>query len=286
MIENENAVVDTEEFSGEAYSGDDWDDIDLADDSDADTENGGAEAEPGDHTGEAETEEPAEGEKEPEAEAQTDRFTLKHLDDVRTVSRDEVIALAQKGLDYDRIKGKLDGLDTAELREAQAELSELRAVAREQGMTVAEFADSMRAVMLAKKEGLSLERANERVKLARREAELQRREEALTRKAGEAEQADAAKKAAQEKRDRDIREFVAEYGGVDFKSIPQEVWADVSRGKGLVDAYRKHELRILKEELAAERKNTENAARSTGSRKGAGKTVQDDFTASWYADDD
>jgi hypothetical protein len=33
-------------------------------------------------------------------------FTLKHLGEVRTVGRDEVIALAQKGLDYDRIRGR------------------------------------------------------------------------------------------------------------------------------------------------------------------------------------
>lgn len=46
----------------------------------------------------------------PEEEAETDLFTLKHLDEVRTVSRDEVIALAQKGLDYDRIRAKYDAL--------------------------------------------------------------------------------------------------------------------------------------------------------------------------------
>lgn len=33
-------------------------------------------------------------------------FTLKHLGEIRHVGRDEVIALAQKGLDYDRIRSK------------------------------------------------------------------------------------------------------------------------------------------------------------------------------------
>lgn len=37
-------------------------------------------------------------------------FTLKHLDEVKNVSRDEVVTLAQKGLDYDRIRTKLDHL--------------------------------------------------------------------------------------------------------------------------------------------------------------------------------
>lgn len=35
-------------------------------------------------------------------------YTLRHLDEVKTVGRDEVIALAQKGLDYDRVRSKLD----------------------------------------------------------------------------------------------------------------------------------------------------------------------------------
>jgi len=35
-------------------------------------------------------------------------FTLKHLGETRTVGRDEVITLAQKGLDYDRIRRKYD----------------------------------------------------------------------------------------------------------------------------------------------------------------------------------
>lgn len=34
-------------------------------------------------------------------------FTLRHLGETKNVGRDEVIALAQKGMDYDRIRGKL-----------------------------------------------------------------------------------------------------------------------------------------------------------------------------------
>ena len=41
-------------------------------------------------------------------------FTLKHLDEQREVSREELIALAQKGLDYDRIRADRDRLKNAE----------------------------------------------------------------------------------------------------------------------------------------------------------------------------
>ena len=45
----------------------------------------------------------------PKAEkaAEAESFTLRHLGEERSVGRDELIALAQKGLDYDRIRGKL-----------------------------------------------------------------------------------------------------------------------------------------------------------------------------------
>ena len=43
------------------------------------------------------------------AEKETDQFTLKHLDETKTVSREEVVTLAQKGMDYDRLEGKVRG---------------------------------------------------------------------------------------------------------------------------------------------------------------------------------
>ena len=46
-------------------------------------------------------------------------FTLRHLGETKSVGRDEVIALAQKGMDYDRIRGKLG--------DASRELEALRA---------------------------------------------------------------------------------------------------------------------------------------------------------------
>lgn len=45
----------------------------------------------------------------PEAESLPENegeFTLKHLDRTLSVDRDEVIRLAQKGLDYDRVKSR------------------------------------------------------------------------------------------------------------------------------------------------------------------------------------
>ena len=43
----------------------------------------------------------------PEKPAGAESFTLRHLGETKNVGREEVIALAQKGMDYDRIRSKL-----------------------------------------------------------------------------------------------------------------------------------------------------------------------------------
>ena len=59
-----------------------------------------------DAEGEA-TETATEPETQPEPTPEPETFTLKHLGEERTVGRDEVIALAQQGMDYARIRDKL-----------------------------------------------------------------------------------------------------------------------------------------------------------------------------------
>ena len=46
-------------------------------------------------------------EAEPAANTAPESFTLRHLGETKNVGREEVIALAQKGMDYDRIRSKL-----------------------------------------------------------------------------------------------------------------------------------------------------------------------------------
>ena len=43
----------------------------------------------------------------PEKPAEAESFTLRHLGETKNVGREEVIVLAQKGMDYDRIRSKL-----------------------------------------------------------------------------------------------------------------------------------------------------------------------------------
>ena len=118
---------------------DDWDDIDFSDleevaddqnessDGTEETGNEDAATEPEEeNTADASEANPAEEVAEDGAEeteqtetvSGTDQFTLRVLGEDRTLSRDEMIAAAQKGLDYDRIRGKYSDLQKE--REANA----------------------------------------------------------------------------------------------------------------------------------------------------------------------
>lgn len=286
---------------------DDWDDIDLSDV--VDDENDGAEQEETPVETETDTpeadqqmEEPGQEQQEETPEADTDTaeepaeqtFDLKFLGETKTVNRDEVITLAQKGLNYDKVlaerdttKSELEQLGGISLlRDCKEFLEELAAESR---MTVSDLMDSTRAEVLAKKEGLDNSVALQRIKLDR------------DRKAFEAEKArkEAERKAkneAEEKQNRDILSFVQAYPEVQPQDIPKEVWDSVHRdGISLTAAYSAFENKKLREEVKAWKskaetaeQNYKNQQRSTGSQSTAGvgtATKKDPIDLDWYSGD-
>lgn len=277
---------------------DDWDDIDLSDVVDTDTEETEAEQE----------ETPAETETEPsEADQQTEEkgeeqqeetpaaegpaeqtFDLKFLGEIKTVSKDEVITLAQKGLNYDKILGERDVAkqEVSKLQEYEAFLKEL---AGHGGMSIEDLMDSTRAEVLAKKEGLDNSVALQRVKLDRE------------RKAFEAEksQKEAEKRAKEDvekAQNQDLLRFIQEYPGVQPQDIPKEVWDKVHKsGISLVSAYSEFENKKLRQEVQewkskfeTAEQNYKNQQRSTGSQATAGagsSKKRDPIDDDWYSGD-
>lgn len=101
-----------------------------------------------------------------------------------------------------------------------------------------------------------------------------------SRKFREESKAEKAERTKQEAQQNDYRAFAEHYPGV--MEVPDEVWVDVNKGKSLVDAYRAHENKTLKAQIAEfERKaqiqaaNSTNAATSTGSITGQGSVPSD-----------
>ena len=283
---------------------DDWSDItadsfaDIEDDAQGapDTEPQGNDAAPeieqNDGGQDADAAQPGENE---EQQAQTDGqlFELKHLGETKNVNRDEVVTLAQKGMDYDRVTEKNTHLETqvSEQKQQLAQLTEhenaLQELAKQSGTTVEELVENMLIAVTKSKYGIDDDgMALERVKLDRERRALDQERAALAPQKQEQEQ-----QAANEKwRGECFDAFAKAYPDVDPASIPNGVWEAFNRGETLVSAYARERNKALEAEIARMKseqetrdRNAANAARSTGSQSSAGKTGSDEaFDALWY----
>lgn len=221
---------------------------------------------------------PGESRQQEETQAADQQFELKHLGELKTVSRDEVITLAQKGMDYDRIRTERDAAkgEAARLAGYEAFLKELAGNGSPE-----ELMDSVRAERLSRTEGIDKTVALQRVKLQREREALEADRQKLSRQ--QQEKSDAA--AAQERRRQEFISFTREHPDVNAKDIPRKVWEDVAAGKTLSDAYSRYEVSQLREkirELETQALNEKNRERAAGSRQSAGKTRErDPFDEGW-----
>ena len=193
-------------------------------------------------------------------------WTLRHLDDVKTVGEQEMISLAQKGMDYDRIREKYD--------ESKPVMELFGRFARQNNMSIQDYTAHLRTQAM-RASGMSEAEAKRAVELEDREAAVAAKEAAEAEK-----QAASQRKAdADARRTADIQEFQKAFpeAAKDPKSIPQEVWADVRGGMSLVTAYSRHQVKAANERAeaaqrsaAAAAQNKKNAQRAAGSMKSAG----------------
>ena len=218
---------------------------------------------------------------EPGDEGSSDQgdFILKHLGEEKSVSRDEVVALAQKGLDYDRIREKWDGVkdDIQKLRMYEGFLAEL---AEARGGDIESLIDETRTRTLIAR----AEARGEELTPAAAAAQAVKMRTDFTPSPADPEEA------RQDKSQREITRFLEAYPTVKAEDIPKEVWEDVNRNDGdLLGSYQRYENKKLKEELKALKKDFEdvkqqkkNKARSTGSSKSVGSAATvDPFDAGW-----
>lgn len=164
-------------------------------------------------------------------DAPTKTWTLKHLGADKTVDEQEITALAQKGLDYDRVRQKYD--------ESKPILEVFTQMAKQAGTTVPDYVAFLRTEA-KKSSGMNEDEARRAVELENREVA------AAAKEAEEAGAQTAAQKAAQEessakaRREAEIAEFQKAFpdAAKDVKSIPPEVWNSVKReGYSLTTAY-------------------------------------------------
>lgn len=220
---------------------------------------------------------------EQKADAPEKTWTLRHMDETKNVGEAEMVTLAQKGMDYDRIRAKYD--------ESKPAMEILSIFAKQKGVSVADYVSFLRTEA-KKADGLSEAEARRSIELEDREAAVTAREAEQAAERQAAEQANAAANAAAQRRKADIDEFAREYPDVarNPDAIPKEVWDTVAAGSSLTVAYAKYTAKQAREEAErtrsaaqAAQQNIKNAARSTGSMQSAGQNAggRDPFLEGW-----
>lgn len=233
---------------------------------------------------EPQKEEAPEAEQTPE-EVETPKeetFELKHHHEVQTVNREKVIELANKGLDYDRIRVDRDSV-RAENEDLKVYRDFLKELADSSKMTIEQLMDETRADIISRRDGTKKEVALSQVRAAR-----------------ENRKAEFSQKGLEEARQADYQRFSETHPGLDPKDIPEEVWKRMNDNNLLLsEAYapidienaqkaakaKDAEIEALKSRLAALEQNEKNRERSTGSRKSASTSSapKSTFSEAWDA---
>ena len=233
----------------------------------------------GDTAGENSTQQ---AEAQPKADAPK-MWTLRHMGEVRQFGEADMVVLAQKGMDYDRIRGKYD--------ESKPVMELFGNFAKQAGMSVPDYVSFLRT-QVKQAAGMSEAEAKRAVELENREAAVSAREAEEAQRQSSANQAIQEKAAADARRSADIAEFQKLFpdAAKDPNGIPQEVWAQVRGGMTLVSAYAQYAVAQAKaaqtaaeQRAAAAEQNQKNSSRTTGSMHSAGENtaIKDPFLAGW-----
>lgn len=284
-----------EEFEA-AFDGDDGYQTDTEEQSDETPQ----EAEGGDTGTEAtDSEDPGEedpagddgGEQNPPGEETS--FTLRVNKEDKVVTREEMFALAQKGMDYDRVKEQLTERDATitqlqqKLDGSQPTMDMLEMISAETGVDIPQLLDQMHIHMRMQK-GESEAEAKANIRAIKAERKLSAQEKAKEQK--------PAKPDNKAKAEQELTDFRNRFPGVQLdEKMLAAIKPDVLKGMSLADAYQKQqlaqkdaEIAELKRQAAAAEQNRKNRAKSPGSQKDAGgkntKSGEDDFFAAFESD--
>lgn len=207
-------------------------------------------------------EEPEGEDTEPEQE---ETFTVKYNGEERTLTREELITAAQKGLNYDKIKGKLDSAESGVVYKA------MKAGADKAGMSVEDYANYL----------LENSEADKQLEAEREIREKYPGAPAAMVKELAKYRANAEESAAKTKEKTDVEtaeqkawaEALQEYPDLKLDQIPEDVLKNVKEGMSPLRAMMKHEILELRKQTQhqeIEKKNEANRKATIGSLKGRG----------------
>lgn len=224
----------------------------------------------------------------PEAAPEPQKFTIKVNKGTREVELPEMTELAQKGANYDRVKGQLETSRTNEANlqktvDEQAPIMEaLQLAAKDAGVDVAELVDTIH-VGLLKGKGMTEAEARAEIRASKAEKAVND----LKNKPAQEEAPEEDSNQARAKRE--IAEFQTAFPGVQLNQETLDKLApDVQNGMTLTSAYLKLENARLTAELAeqkraleAEKQNQKNRRQAAPGQNDSGggreKDAFDDF---------
>lgn len=231
------------------------------------------EDQPSENAGEGSAPEPGEEQAETKPEeteqpAQEQKFTLRWNKQDKTVGINEMTELAQKGLDYDRVKGKLESVqaDLQKNLEEQAPIFEALKLASEtSGISIENLIENVQVGVL-KAQGMSEREAKAEIRASRAERKAKSLESPAKEEPAQETQAEDTNSRAT----REIAEFRDTFPGVQLtEELVNKLAADVQGGMTLTNAYYKLENARLQSELAEQKKQAAAQAQNEKNKRTA-----------------
>ena len=222
--------------------------------------------------------------------AQETSFTIRVNKEDRTVNREEMFSLAQKGADYDRVKGQVAERDktiselTAQIEGSKENLDMLSLISESVGRPIPELLDQLH-ISLLMKNGQTEAEAKANIRAIKAERQINA--------AKAAQQKQAEKPDLKTKIEKEVAEFHSRFPGVELsEELCKELTEGVRKGMTIADAYQKREdarkdarIAELEKQLAADRQNKKNKAKAVGSQNDSGgrrsRSAEDDFFAAF-----
>ena len=234
------------------------------------------------------SEEVTETKTEPEKPISEQKFVVKVNKETREVSYQDAPAWIQKGMDYDRVKGKLDEVQT-EYDKYKPHIEILEQAAEAAGTTVESMLEAVQIGMLKHKhQGMTDSEARAELRNIRLEKQIQSMSQQKQQPAQDSEKKSEPDEKA-DRAQRDIEEFTRYFPNVQLtEELVNKLVPDVQKGMSLTSAYLKQENERLvaaakqqQAEADAKAKNKHNRANTPGSQRDSGgsktKSTFDDF---------
>lgn len=241
----------------------------------------------GEVTDEDAEEDATEDGKEPPKENPAQKFTIKVNKETREIGLSEMTELAQKGADYDRVKGQLDTSRQNE-QALQAKIDEqkpfmdfLEAAAEQTKKPMKDLVHDLHKNLLMTSKGMSEAEAESEIRAVIAEKQVKDLTDQNSKQGKEEPAEDGLDRAQQE-----IAEFAKTFPDVQITDdLLEKLMPDVHAGMSLTSAYLKQENAKLlaqidaeKQKQAAAKQNQKNRSKTPGSqRDSGGQNTRDAF---------